>query len=299
MIILKIVGVICLLIVLYNRLTSRFVQPYQCNMVIGKAGTGKSMTMTKLAHKYLSEHRHVYSSEKIAVWCKDPKTHKKVLLETKEIDPKRLYSYSFPPGSVILLDEIGTIFSSREFKTFDKRNRNFFKYYRHDKLIIWMWSQSFDCDLVIRNMVTQFWLAEKYLRVFCVMRRLIMQPVVVHPQGDAPSSIQDDFVEDPKLLRPVLGGLKITFIPRWINQHDSFYLPEAMLNERVNDFSADPVPLKSYTLRDRVTDRRRARRVRRLLGLGNAIIRLRRTLMRMHGMHRPKVKSDKSIFKAS
>ena len=149
-------------------------------------------------------------------------------------------------------------------------------------------------------MVTQFWLAEKYLRVFCVMRRLIMKPVVVHPQGDAPSSIQDDFVEDPKLLRPVLGGLKITYIPRLINQHDSFFLPEKLLNERVNDFSGDPVPLKSYTLRDRVTDRRRARRVKRLLRLGNAIIRLRRTLTAISGrMHRPKVKSDKSIFKAS
>lgn len=111
-------------------------------------------------------------------------------------------------------------------------------------------------------MVTQFWLAEKYLRVFCVMRRLIMKPVVVHPQGDAPSSIQDDFVEDPKLLRPVLGGLKITYIPKWINQHDSFYLPEKLLNERVNDFSGDPVPLQSYTVCDRIADRRKAFRVR-------------------------------------
>ncbi len=149
MILFKIIFVIFIVIFVYNLLTKKYVQPYQINMVIGKPGTGKSMTMTKLAHKYLEEHRHVYSSEKVSVWCKDPKTHKKVLLETKEIDPKRLYSYSFPSGSVILLDEIGTIFGSRDFKTFDKRNRDFFKYYRHDKLIIWMWSQSFDCDLII------------------------------------------------------------------------------------------------------------------------------------------------------
>lgn len=149
MIIFKILFGIFVVVFIYNLLTKKYVQPYQINMVIGKPGTGKSMTMTKLAHKYLEEHRHVYSSEKVSVWCKDPKTHKKVLLATKEIDPKRLYSYSFPPGSVILLDEIGTIFGSRDFKTFDKRNRDFFKYYRHDKLIIWMWSQSFDCDLII------------------------------------------------------------------------------------------------------------------------------------------------------
>lgn len=244
---LRAVIVFSAIIVLYSKLTAKYVQPYQLNMVISKPGGGKSTMCVKLAHYYMKRGHHVFSTEKIEVPILDPKTRKKIIVETTPIKVNQLYRYQFPPDSVILVDEMGVHFHNRQFKNFDKRNVAFFKRYRHDKLIIWGFSQSFDVDLTIRNLVSQFWVLEKYARVFAVARRLIMKPVVVHPTGDAPSSIQDDFVEDPKLLRPVLGGMKVTFIPHWVKSFDSYEIPEDQMKERDIDLTDTPLPYRPKT----------------------------------------------------
>lgn len=240
--IIKILLCILLFIYVFDRLTRKFKQPYQLNMVIGRPGAGKSTMYAKLAHRYLSHGYHVYGTDPITVFIKDKKTRKKTPVSVTEVKVDQLYRYQFPPDSVILVDEGGTIFHNRNFKNFDKRNILFFKRYRHDKLIIWFWSQSFDIDLVIRNLVSQFWICERYLRCWSVCRRLIMKPVVVHPSEDAPARISDDFVEDPKLLKPILGGMMVTFIPHWVKMFDSFELPENQLALRDIDLSDDPVP---------------------------------------------------------
>lgn len=246
---------------IYELLTRKYKSIYSCNMVIGRPGCGKSTMYAKLAHNYLSRGFHVYGTDPITVYIKDRKTRKKIPVQVKEIKMDQLYRYQFPENSVILCDEAGTIFASRSWKSFDKRNISFFKRYRHDKLIIWFWSQSFDIDIVIRNLVSQFWICEKYLRCWTVARRLIMKPVVVHAQGDAPSSIQDDFVEDPKLLRPVLGGMMVTFIPHWVNWFDSYEIPDSQRALRDIDYSLDPVPYpagaRTSKLRGRYADAKR------------------------------------------
>lgn len=230
------------LIFIYEILTRKYKQPYQLNMVIGKPGSGKSTMYAKLAYRYLSRGYHVYGTDPVTIFIKDKKTRQKVAVQVKEIKVDQLYRYQFPPDSVILVDEGGTIFHNRNFKNFDKRNVLFFKRYRHDKLIIWFWSQSFDIDVVIRNLVSQFWICDKYLRCWSVCRRLVMKPVVVHPGENAPARIEDDFVEDPKLLRPVLGGMMVTFIPAWIKSFDSYEIPDSQRNLRDIDLTDDPVP---------------------------------------------------------
>ena len=238
-------------IAIYEFLTRKYKQKYQLNMVIGKPGSGKSTMYAKLAHRYLSRGYHVYGTDPVTVYIKDKKTRKKVPVQVKAIKVDQLYRYQFPEDSVILVDEGGTVFHNRNFKNFDKRNVLFFKRYRHDKLIIWFWSQSFDIDLVIRNLVSQFWICDKYLRCWSVCRRLIMKPVVVHPSEEAPARICDDFVEDPKLLRPVLGGMMVTFIPHWVKMFDSFEIPENQLALRDIDLTDDPVPFQPKMKRER------------------------------------------------
>lgn len=234
--------VLCGIIFVYEILTRKFKQPYQFNFIIGKAGSGKSTTYCKLAYRYLSRGYHVYGTDDITVYIKEKGKREKVPVQVKKIDPQQLFRYQFPKNSVILLDEMGIAVNNREFKNWDKRNTAFYSRYRHDKLIIYGWSQSFNCDKIVRSMVSQFWICERYMRCWSVCRRLIMKPVVVHPTGDAPSSIQDDFVEDPKLLRPVLGGMMVTFIPHWIKCYDTYEVPESQKAMRDIDYSEDPTP---------------------------------------------------------
>ena len=241
--ILKFILGLFLLIIIWDRLTRKYVQKYQINMVIGKPGVGKSTFLTKLACDYIRRGYNVYSTEPIQVEVKNPKTHKKNVIQVKAINVKELYRYTFPPDSVLLLDEIGIDFNNRKFKAWDERNTAMIKLYRHDKLIIWGFSQSFDVDKTFRNCVTQFWILEKYARVLTVARRLVMKPVVVHPTGDAPSSIQDDFTEDPKLMRPILGGMKLCYLPKYVNLFDSWELPEKVTKLRDIDYSEDEAPM--------------------------------------------------------
>ena len=252
--------IIFLVVFLFDLLTRRYKSPYVFNLFIGSPGCGKSTMYTMFAHYYLSRGHHVYGTDPVEVEIKDKKTRKKTIVSVKKIEARDLYSYKFPPDSVILIDEIGTIFHNRAWKEFSKKNVLFWKHFRHCHLIIYAWSQSFDVDLTLRNLVTQFWIQEKKMRVFSIARRLIMKPVVVHPQGEGVARITDDFVEDPKLLKPVIGGMKVVFIPRWVKNFDSYCIPEEMAKNMVTDYSDDPIPYLPTYVYSVKHEKRRMRR---------------------------------------
>lgn len=248
----RIILVIFLGVVIFEKLTRFLVQKYQFNLVIGKVGSGKSVMYTQLAHYYLSRGYCVYGTEDITVYVKDKKTRTQNPVQVKKVKADQLYRYKFPKDSVVLIDEIGTIFPARGYKEFSKKNITWWKRYRHNQLIIWAWSQSFDCDLILRNLVTQFWILERKFRIFAVARRLVMKPVVVHPQGEGVARITDDFVEDPKIMRPVLGGSRWIYIPRWIQHYDSYEIPEEISSLVEIDWSDDEppyLPKKIYSAR--------------------------------------------------
>lgn len=240
--ILKILLGLFLIIFIWDRLTLPYKMIEQFNMFLAKPGGGKSMILAMIARKGIMTGHHVFSSEDINVTFKDKKTHKKVTVQTTKIDPKQLYRYKFPPYSWILIDEIGICFNNRKFKTFDERLIKCFKKYRHRHLTYFVCSQSTDCDATIRRIVSQYWLLEKYARVLIVARRLICKPVVVKPTADSPANIEDDFVEDPKLMRPVLGGMMLCWIPKHCKSYDSYEISEEEYAEMDIDLSGVPLP---------------------------------------------------------
>ena len=99
-------------------------------MVFGKKGSGKSTLMCKLALKYTKKGFKVYCNSYI------PGTY--------YFDAADVGFYHFPEKSVLLIDEVGMIWDNRDFKSFKKEVRDYFKLQRHYKHIVYLFSQSFD-----------------------------------------------------------------------------------------------------------------------------------------------------------
>lgn len=187
----------------------------------GKKGSGKSTLLSKIAYESLKKGKTVYSQEIMSFKIRTKAFHKKELYSTISFDPSRIYDYTFPVGSVILIDEASLLWSNRDFKHFDKGIVEWFQQQRKFKVSVHLFSVSFDIDKKIRDLCDEMYIVQKFMRVLSIARHVVRKPVIVHPQGEAPASIQDDIIEDGLLLAP-FGGMKVTFIPRWTKYFDSF-----------------------------------------------------------------------------
>lgn len=221
MILLYLIGIFIFLIFFWHFTTKKYQNPFKLLFYFGKKGSGKSTLLTKIAYDNLKKGKTVYSTESIQIQVKDKKLHKKVILSTVPLKANDIYKYSFVPGSVILIDEASLLWSNRNFKNMDKRIVEWFQLQRKFKVTVHLFSVSFDIDKKIRDLCDEMFIVKKFARVWSFARHVVRKPVIVHPVGEAPASIQDDIIEDGPLLFP-FGGMKITFIPRWVKLFDSF-----------------------------------------------------------------------------
>ena len=198
-------------ILIYCKLTQKYVNPYKLIFVFGKKGSGKSTLLTKLAYKYLKKDWKVYTTEKLP--------------GTLNIDdPKRIFDMNFPEKSCIFIDEVSLIWDNRDFKNMDKRTIEWFRYQRHHKCRVYFFSQTFDIDKKLRDLADDMYLVNKYFRVLVIAKHIVRKPVVVHPGPESPARIDDDMVVDGPLLW-LFGGRITAFIPYWSKCFDTHKLP--------------------------------------------------------------------------
>lgn len=221
--------IIVVLILIWHFTTKKYIAWGQLNFFMGKKRSGKSTLKAKDEYENLIKGIPVYSTDPISFTVYDKKTDKKKTFRSIPIDPRHIYDYSFPFGSVVEIDEVSLIWDNRNFKSMDPKVVEWFRYQGHYGVKVNLYSQSFDIDKKLRDLVDNFYVVNKFARIFSVATHLIRKPVVVHPLGDAPSSIQDDFIEDPKLLK-FLFGSKIIFLPKWFKLFDSFQKPTDFSN---------------------------------------------------------------------
>lgn len=214
---------------LFTKLTKEYVNPYKLIFVFGKKGSGKSTLLTKLCHRYRKRGWSVYSTEVPKDMPSDNVRVSSFFKDIHYIDPTKLYRYNFPPRSCIFIDEASLIWDNRDFKTMDKKIIEWFRYQRHHKCRVYLFSQSWDVDLKIRNLCDEFYLVRKYLRVFVVGSRIIRKPVVVHPSAESPARIDDDMIVDPPFMA-FFGGKVFAYIPYWAHFFDS-HKPPVQLKE--------------------------------------------------------------------
>lgn len=209
-------------------LTVRFRNPYGLIMVFGKKGSGKTTLLTKFALRALKKGHPVYATIDIPGCVK---------FNVDDIGFK-----SFPPGSFIFIDEVGMIWDNRDYKKFKPEVRDYFKLQRHYRNTVYLFSQTFDVDVKLRNLTDAMYLCTCHFGWLSMARRIRRMITIVNPQGDSESRIADSMEFVPiwySLLG--FGSVKLTFIPRWakyFNSHEVPYLPE------VDDYHHFDKPVK-------------------------------------------------------
>lgn len=195
--------------VFFHKFTKKYLNPYKLVFVFGKKGSGKSTLIQKLSNKYYKNGWTVYSTE--------PSLNPEIL----PIDPKNIYNYEFPEHSCIFIDEVSLIWDNRDFKTMDKKVIEWFRYQRHHKCRVFLFSQTFDIDKKLRDLTDEMYLVNKYFRVLVRAKRILRKPIVVHPSPEAPARIDEDLIVDGPLMA-FFGGRLYAFIPYWAKRYDSF-----------------------------------------------------------------------------
>ncbi len=207
--------IIYLSIFIFDRLTSNYKNHYPFILVFGKKGSGKTTLLTKIAIQNIRKGRKVYSNVAI------PGTY--------FYNPEDIGKITFDPESVVLCDEISILFHSRNFKSFDQEKIEWFKLQRHYKVTFFACSQSWeDYDKVLRILTDEIWLSKSFLRVFTIRRRIIKRIIVGTAGEDQSGDARGGIMEDYKFDSILFGGLKFTFIPRYVPFFNSFTTNETL-----------------------------------------------------------------------
>lgn len=217
---------------LFHKATRKFLNPYKLIFVFGKKGSGKSTLLQKLSYQYVRKGWTVYSTEVSDIGqnvpIKQKKKHRRKTEEEvhsfqaiRKIDPKKIFEYQFPPKTCIFIDEVSLIWDNRNFKNMDPNVVAWFRYQRHYKCRVYLFSQSFDIDKKLRDLCDEMYIVNKFARILVRAKRIIRKPIVVHPSPEAPARIDEDLVVDGPLMA-IFGGRIYASIPHWAKTYDSF-----------------------------------------------------------------------------
>lgn len=177
-------------------------QTWTTDMYIGKKGCGKTCTIAKLALKYTKKGYTVY-------------TNVEGISNTLLFNPKDLDAFVPSPRTLVLIDEVSLVWSNRDFKNF--KAELFFRYSRQYKCKVILFSQSFDVDLKIRNLVDNMFLMTR------VGKGVVYRPVVkklgIVQKPDGTGDLADTYRYGS------IFSWHFTFLPRYYGLFNSYNPP--------------------------------------------------------------------------
>ena len=101
----------------------------------------------------------------------------------------------------------------------------FFRFQRKYKIRCYLFSQSFDIDKKIRDLVDEMFLMQNVFRVFSYGKRILKKITLTQAQSDRPSTIAENLKFDSFLFF-WCGSRFFTFIPKYSKWFTSFNPPE-------------------------------------------------------------------------
>ena len=226
------------LFLIYHLCTRKYLNPYKLIFIIAKKGGGKTTTLTKMAIQHLRKGWKVYTTFPVpGCFC----------IDYSDVGP-----YEFPERSLVVIDEVGMIWDNRDFKSFSKEVRDWFKLQRHRKVKVIMASQDFDVDLKIRKLCDDMYLLTNVFRVFSYGKRIIRRIDIVEANGSAGSEsrLVDQLAYD-SILFFWAGSRRLAFIPHWVKYFDSFDAPKLKVKVWPSVPELDEGEIFSLRLRDK------------------------------------------------
>lgn len=200
-------------IVFFFMYSKKFINPYRLYMVFGKKGSGKSTYMTRLALFYHKRGWHIMANYDCPY--------------ATRFEPKYLGRMIPPPNTVVLIDEVGCIWDNRNFKNFPDYTRDYFKFQRKYKNIVYLFSQTFDIDLKLRTLTDVMYLCTCPLPFLSIVRRIKRTIVLVQPSADAEGRIADSLEFVPWYMN-LFGAraVQFTWIPKYARHFNTNEAPE-------------------------------------------------------------------------
>lgn len=209
--------VLFLILLIYERLTRKYVSPYTFTLVFGKKGAGKTLMMQRDLIKHHKRGWHCFA---------DSNTD---LPFVTKIDATRIFEYKFPRNSFITIDEMSILYNNRNYANFDLRVDNWARELRKKGIKLVGYSQSFDVDRKWRLLTDKLAVQRKILRVFTYRRYYFMTPkVLAADQTRDCGKIVDDITPVPFLLR----GFDFAFIPKYTKFYNTNEQKTKVLEKR-------------------------------------------------------------------
>lgn len=210
MILFKITLFLCIFFLVFHLTTKKYLNPYKLTMVFGKKGAGKTTFLTKLCIKAYRDGYKIYSTTPIP--------------GAELFNPSEIGFRRFEPESIILIDEVSLIWDNRNWKNMKPEVVEFFRYQRHFRLKVYMFSQSFDVDKKLRDLCDQLFLLKNFMRIWSIARRINKRVTVSSPSEDEDGNQKQGCLVEDYSFAPVIfpGNMIWTYIPRWSVFFDSY-----------------------------------------------------------------------------
>lgn len=222
--------IIILFLILYLFIFSGS-NPYTLTMIFGKKGCGKTSDIAKQSLYYIKKGYKVYSNVAIS--------------GTELYDPKNIGLNTFPPNSVVFCDEVGLIWNNRDFKTFQKCVREWFKYQRQYKIKMILYSQAFDIDKQLRDLTDNMYIMRRLGKIS--IKRPVYKKIGISKDGDGNGALVDTYS-----YGLLFSGWKFTYLPRYYGMFKSFNPPNLPIIKSTlidyNDLSLIYADNKKYIL---------------------------------------------------
>lgn len=177
--------------------------------IFGKKGAGKSCYMVKQMLHYLRKGWNVYTD------MADVR-----IPGVRIITLKNLETFRPEPHSAVFLDEVGISMDNRSFKSFPPGLRDFFKYARKMKLVVFMNSQAYDVDKKVRDTTDAMMLMQSIGSFLCICRPIRRSITLTEPSADSESRIAD------VLKFASIFSWRFYYMPAYFRYFDSLAMPQ-------------------------------------------------------------------------
>lgn len=203
-----IIVLLFLLIIGLAVLGRKYRSPYTLEFVLGKKGAGKSTYGVQQILKHQKKGWICYTD----IPCNIP--------NVRIINAKNVGEFTPIANSLLVLDEVGITMGNRDFKSFTKKQIEWYKLQRHYRVKCILLSQSWDADKKVRELSDSLALITNLFGVIMIKRPIIRGITLTEPTSEGEARIADTLKFDR------FWHWKLSLIPKYHRYFDSFDAPE-------------------------------------------------------------------------